>query len=390
MKYTEVESCRVCGGNDFSDRLDLGEQPPANAFSMTPFEIPKLPLRLMQCGDCGLVQIGHVADCSELFSRYSFLTSSSSRMAAHFASLMQQATSRHVPYGGLVVEIGSNDGTALASITRRDVRKLGVDPAQNIAAVARERGIETRVEFFCEESAGAIIREHGQASLIVACNVLGHIHEVSSVIAGVDLLLTPGGAFVFEVPYVCEMVTNTEFDTIYHEHLSYFGIGPLARLLEKHGLRLSKIEPQDVHGGTIRCTATRNGNACDLSTWIQREREMDWSGFASRSNGIRHNLHEWLVDLADEGMTVCGYGAPAKGTVMLNYCGIGEDLLPFVVDSTPLKQSSRVPGTGQLILSPDAITGMPLDAILILAWNHAGEIAAKEPGRSFATPQQFE
>lgn len=389
MKHIEVELCRVCDGDRFTERLDLGEQPPANAFSLTPFDIPKIPLRLMQCEACGLVQISHVADCSELFSQYSFLTSSSSRMSEHFAKLMQACVSRHVPYKGLVIEIGSNDGTALASISRRDVRKLGVDPAQNIAEQAKRAGVETLVDFFSLDVAAEILAEHGQASLIVACNVLGHIHNISSVIAGVNALLAPGGAFVFEVPYVCEMVDNTEFDTIYHEHLSYFGIGPLARLLESHGLRMSAIEPQDVHGGTIRCTATRNGNFCDLSDWIRREQELDWGNFASCSRGIQHNLPEWLGDMKADGMTIWGYGAPAKGTVMLNYCGIKEDLLNFVVDSTPLKQGLRIPGTGQFIHNPEEFKNTPADSILILAWNHAKEIAAKEPGRNFVTPQQF-
>lgn len=388
MKHTEVEACRICGGSRFVDRLDLGEQPPANAFSLSPFDVPKIPLRLMQCETCGLAQISHVADCSELFSQYSFLTSSSSRMSEHFAKLMQESVSRHVPYKGLVVEIGSNDGTALSSISRRDVRKLGVDPAQNIAEQARRLGVETLVDFFSLDVAGKIFAEHGQASLIVACNVLGHIHDLSQVLAGIDMLLTPGGAFVFEVPYVCEMVDNTEFDTIYHEHLSYFGIGPLSRLLEVHGLKLSSVGAKDVHGGTIRCTATKNGNVCDLSPWLQREQQIDWTGFTERAEAIRHNLPAWLREFSIEQL-VCGYGAPAKGTVMLNYCGIDEELLPFVVDSTPLKQGLRVPGVGQPIRNPETIKNMPLDAILVLAWNHAKEIASKEPGRLFVTPHEF-
>jgi novobiocin biosynthesis protein NovU/D-mycarose 3-C-methyltransferase len=346
-----------------------------------------------------MVQLGHIVPPDLLFRSYLFFTSSSQRMSDHFSRLMNQCTEQYVSPGGLVVEIGSNDGTALTSIARNDVRVLGVDPSRNISVMAAARGVPTIAEFFTSELAEEIARVAGRADLVVGCNVLGHIDDLDDICLGLDMLLSEQGAFVFEVPYLAEMVDRTEYDTIYHEHLSYFAIRPLARLFERHGLCLDKIEFQPVHGGTIRGTVVRgDGPSPAVAELISAEVERGlgalstYSDLGRRVEVNRAALRNRLQQLQEDRMKVIGYGAPAKGTVLLNYCDIGVDLLPVVLDSTPAKQGLHVPGTHQPILSPNALDDEKPDVLLLLAWNHAEEVVAKEQvfrerGGRFLTPR---
>lgn len=375
----ERTDCRCCRSTNLRDVFDLGLQPHANAF-LRPNQLdaaePKSPLIVHECADCGHAQLAHVVDAVELFSDYSFVTGSSRRMTEHFSDLMADNVERYVPRGGLVVEIGSNDGTALASIRRPDVIRLGIDPARNLGEIARARGVPTRSEFFTAELALSIEQK---ASLIIACNVLGHADDLDDFCRGVKSLLADDGAFVVEVPWVKLMVDGTEFDTIYHEHCSYFSVRSLATLLNRHGLRLDSVARQHVHGGTIRCTAIHGDGVSEpVQRWIDGEGSRDWRSFDERCQTLRFNLLRWLNNQRDAGRMIWGYGAPAKGTVLLNYCGIGTDLMPIVVDSTPQKQGRHVPGTHQLIRDPSAVVAEMPDAVVVLAWNHIREIADKE------------
>ncbi|MBI1309752.1 methyltransferase domain-containing protein [bacterium] len=332
-----------------------------------------------------MLQLAHVVPPEMLFRAYSFFTSSSNRMGEHFSMLMGRFVEESVPSGGLVVEIGSNDGTALASLRHRRVRVLGIDPARNVSVMAASRGVPTITEFFSEPLAAEIARTAGPASLIVACNVLGHIDDLDDVCRGIQRLLDPTGTFVFEVPYLGDLIERAEFDTIYHEHLSYFAVRPLVALFQRHGLALTRVEHFPVHGGTIRGTVVRGETLTDsVRRRIECEERMQLaepSTFArldERMRQTRESLRSWLQMQRDAGLTVWGYGAPAKGTVLLNYCGIDTELLPAVVDSTPMKQGLRVPGTRQPIFPPGALTVQKAQRALILAWNHAAEITARE------------
>lgn len=381
--------------------LSLGSMPPANAL-LRPNELnkdePRYPLSLRLCESCGMVQLGHVVPPQLLFRSYLFFTSSSQRMADHFADLMSDCAREFVRPGGLIVEIGSNDGTALSSIDRRDVRLLGIDPARNIAVMAAARGVPTVSEFFSDPLAQEVVRVAGQASLVVACNVLGHVDDLDDLCRGVKTLLAPGGAFVFEVPYLVDLLDRLEYDTVYHEHLSYFAVRPLATLLSRHGLRLERVEFFPVHGGTLRGTAVHGGGVSGaVGELIAGEQRRGLStlrmmnGVAQGVQQLRLNLRERLTELRASGKKVIGYGAPAKGTVVLNYCGIGIDLMPVVLDSTPAKQGLHVPGTHQPILPSSALVDQRPDVVLLLAWNHAEEIvqreaAFRERGGRFLTP----
>jgi len=381
--------CRVCGAGGLARVLSLGEMPPANALR-APAELTnpevRFPLALALCEACGMVQLGHVVSPELLFRSYLFVTSSSQRMSEHFSALMAAAVDEHVPAsGGLVVEIGSNDGTGLSSIKRRDVRVLGVDPARNIAVLAAAREVPTIPEFFTEALAAEIVRTAGAASLVVACNVLGHIDDLHDVCRGIRTLLAPRGALVFEVPYLQDLVDLSAYDAIYHEHLSYFAVRPLVKLLNENGLRLERVEFFPVHGGTLRGTAV-HGRGCapaveavlskELETGLARRATFD--AMATRVEDHRRGLRTALTELRERRIKIAGYGAPAKGTVVLNHCGLGVDLLPFVVDSTPAKQGLHVPGTHQLIRPPSVLADEKPDVLLLLAWNHAGEIRERE------------
>ncbi|HTW95417.1 MAG TPA: class I SAM-dependent methyltransferase [Tepidisphaeraceae bacterium] len=402
----ERRTCRACHADGLAEVLDLGAMPPANSL-LRPEDLkknePRFPLCLRLCQRCGMVQLGHVVPAPLLFRSYLFFTSSSRVMSEHFAGLMGDASDEFVPPGGLVVEIGSNDGTGLSSIRRRDVRVLGVDPARNIAVMAAARGVPTVSEFFTAPLAREMVRVAGPARLVVACNVLGHIDDLDDVLAGVHTLLDPAGALVLEVPYLADLLERAEYDTIYHEHLSYFAVRPLSVLLNRHGLRLERVKHFPVHGGTIRCTAIPGkGVGADAQQWIDREVAMGlassvaYTNFAQKVVSEREGLRKQLLELKNQGAKVIGYGAPAKGTVVLNYCDIGVDLLPAVIDSTPAKQGWHVPGTHQVILPPAAMETQQPDVALLLAWNHAKEIvereaAFKKRGGRFITPhlQEF-
>lgn len=396
------QTCRACLGERLETVLSLGDQPPANAYltaeQLTQPEA-KYPLEVQLCVDCGMVQLGHVVPAELLFRSYLFFTSSSRRMADHFSKLMTNAANEFVPPGGLIVEIGSNDGTGLSSIQRRDVRVLGIDPARNISVMAASRGVPTISEFFSEPLAREVGRVAGSAHLIVACNVLGHIDDLDNVCRGIKALLAPEGALVLEVPYLAKLVENLEYDTIYHEHLSYFAIKPLVALFNRQGLRMERIELFPVHGGTIRCVVRHGeGHSESVDEWLAKEEALGigcvagWQGYQSDVVENRRQLLMKLAELQANNVKVIGYGAPAKGTVLLNFCGIDTDLLPAVLDSTPAKQGLYVPGTHQLILPPSELARLDPDVLLLLAWNHAPEIVDRERdfrarGGKFLTPR---
>lgn len=397
----ERTTCRACLGTDLVEVLNLGEQPPANAFLATDDvgkPEPRYPLSLRLCESCGMVQLGHVVPPELLFRSYLFFTSSSKWMTDHFGKLMTDNAAEFVPPGGLIVEIGSNDGTSLSAIQRRDVRLLGVDPARNISVMAASRGIPTIAEFFTEPLAAEVERVAGKAHLIVACNVLGHINDLDDVCAGVRKLLHPQGAFVIEVPYLASFVERNEYDTIYHEHLSYFAVRPLATLMGRHGMHIDRVQSHSVHGGTIRVTVKHGvWSSDDKQAWLKREetaglnRRSAYAAMVELAARNRVELQTRLKEFRDTGVKVLGYGAPAKGTVRLNYCGIGTDLLTEVIDSTPAKQGLHVPGTHQYIRPPSALNEINPDYVLLLAWNHAPEILARESafiarGGKFLTP----
>jgi SAM-dependent methyltransferase len=385
--------CRICASTALETFLDLGHQPLANGL-LRPSDIdceePRFPLALAICRQCALVQLTHVVSGEVLFRHYLYSSSVSEAMTRHFAAYANDVARRWIPDGGLIVEVGSNDGVLLKSLLGRPVRILGVDPARNLAEVARSRGVPTVADFFSESVARDIRAEHGQASAVVANNVFAHIDDLASVLRGLDVLLADGGVFVFEVPYLVDLVERLEFDTVYHEHLSYFSVRPLVDLFERFGFEIFEVQRQSVHGGSIRGFVRRKrsdrerpvGGSTDalleLETRAGIADPQRLAAFAARVDALRAELKSTVLRLRADGKRIAGYGASAKGTVLLNACDLGRRELEFIVDATPSKQGLLAPGSHLSIRPPLALRTEGIEYALLLAWNHRKEIVDKE------------
>lgn len=400
MKLT---NCRICSSPDLSNVLDLGEMPLANEFLDSPTEEEKeYPLRVVWCQNCGLMQIDEVVPPEELFSEYVYVSGTSERLQNHFNNLVSEIDELYSTLNGRkVLDIGSNDGTLLKGFENHDYDVIGVEPASNIAEIARENGVETINEFFNEEVAFRIQKNYGRRDVITATNVFAHTHNVHSFLKGVSKLLADDGIFVIEVPYLVDLLENVEFDTIYHEHLSYFAVRPLKTLLEKHGFKILNIKRIDIHGGSIRLYSTKdsswqnaNSSAKKLIR-IEMEKGLDelatYKSFAHRVERLKTSLLDLLSKLKGSGHTIAGYGAAAKGNTLLNYYSIGQEMLEYIADQNTLKQGLYTPGTHVKVVSPNRIYQDTPDEIVILAWNFAEEIMKqqsdfKEMGGRFVLP----
>jgi SAM-dependent methyltransferase len=381
--------CRVCGAAALEKFLDLGEMPPANALMHAEeLALPeaRYPLALSRCADCELIQLTHVLAPELLFQRYVYFSSVSEAMTRHFAALAHEVADRFVPANGLVVEIGSNDGILLRSLLSRPLRVLGVDPARNVAEHARSRGVPTIADFFTEALARDIRQQQGPASAMLANNVFAHIDDLDEVMRGIGTLLSEDGVLVMEFPYVVDFLEHLEFDTVYHEHLSYFGVRPLAHLFGRYAFEIVDVRRQSVHGGSIRIFARRKGvqpvspAVAELDA-LERTISADPSRLAQFARDVailRTNLISLVHELHADGKRVVGYTAPAKGNVLLNYCGFGPQHIEYLADATPAKQGLYSPGMKIPIRSPEEFRRDAPDYALLLAWNHQAEILEKE------------
>lgn len=385
-----MSRCRVCGCETPERFLALGPSPLANRFLKKEYlELPEpyFPLDVYFCTTCGLVQLIDVVPAATLFGEYPYMTGASAPMRDHFAALAADLVRQQelVP-DDLVVDIGSNDGTTLSNFKRYELRVLGVEPASNIAALAMAAGIDTRVEFFGAAVAESIRRGLGTARVILGTNVFAHVHDLDDFLRGVTKLLSPDGVFIIEVPYLVDMLEKTEFDTIYHEHLSYFAVRPLQVVFGRHGMRIVRLEHIVVHGGSIRVFVQNAGaeQAREVAQFLQLEAQnaldslRTYHEFAQRVHRVKEELVALLSRLKADGARVVGYGAPAKGNTLLNFCKIGADLLEYIIDTTPFKQGCFTPGTHIPIFPEDRFHADHPDYALLLAWNYAEEIIAKE------------
>ncbi len=386
-----VEECRACLGRDLRPFLDLGQQPPANAL-LKKEELAqpeaKFPLALCHCTKCELIQLTHIVDPSLLFRNYHYFSSVSQAMTKHFAAYANDVADRFVPKDGLVVEMGSNDGILLKALIGKR-RILGVDPARNVAEVARKNGVPTLAEFFNDENAKKIRAEHGPASVVIANNVFAHIHDVGDVMKGLNELLTDEGVFVVEAPWVVPFLNHLEFDTVYHEHLSYLGVKPMSALFERFGFEVFEVQQQPVHGGSIRVFGRRKraGNKpvhASVQECLDAEKKEGCGDharlekYARDCAQLRDDLNALVNKLRAEGKRVVGYACPAKGNVLMNYCQLGTDRIAYLVDATPQKQGLYNPGMHIPVLPPEHLVKDQPDYAILFAWNHAKEILGKE------------
>jgi novobiocin biosynthesis protein NovU/D-mycarose 3-C-methyltransferase len=319
-----------------------------------------------------------------MFRNYLYVSGTSDTIPAHFAAYAKDVAERFVPKGGLVVEIGSNDGTLLRAFDRATVRVLGVEPARNIAAMANAAGIPTLDEFFGEGIAGEIAAKHGRASAIIGNNVVAHIDDLHGLMNGVGALLDDRGVFVAEFPYLVDLLEKTAYDTIYHEHLSYFSVGSVIDLAARHQMKVVDVRRVGVHGGSIRVFISRGGEPSpEVTKLIALEKGMRLAGgapldtFVEAVHRQREGLMRLLANIRTSGR-MAGYGAPAKGNTLLNYCEIDRSVLDFIVDRSPLKHGLLTPGTHIPVESPERLMASDIRDTLLLAWNFADEILRQQ------------
>lgn len=385
-------TCRACGGTKLTAFLALGPQPLANAFLRTPAEFDaeaRYPLDVYLCEDCSLVQLLDVIDPEVLFRDYIYVTGTSSTIAAHNQAYARTVID-HLGLGAedLVVEAASNDGSLLKCFKAGGVRTLGVEPARNIAQMAREAGIDTVAEFFSTATARELRARYGPARAVIGNNVLAHVDDTRDFLQGGAEWIADDGLMITEVPYIREFMERLEYDTVYHEHLCYFSVTALMRLCEAVGLRIVRTDHHPVHGGTLRMYAGKASSHPDhapaVKALAEEERKCGFTTlprFLQYGQDVKKNrerVRGLLEELKAEGKTVAGYGAPAKGNTLLNYCGIGTDLLPYTVDKSPLKVGKYTPGMHIPVLPVETLLERQPDFVLILAWNFAGEIMAQQ------------
>jgi hypothetical protein len=398
-------SCRACGTALETTFVDLGMAPLANSYVPSDALLEPettYPLHVFVCSECLLVQLPAVTTAESIFSDYAYFSSYSDSWLEH-ARAYVEATSERFGIGEhhQVVEIASNDGYLLQYFKERGVPVLGIEPAANVAAAAETIGIPTVVQFFGVETAEELVAAGTRADLMIGNNVLAHVPDLNDFVAGIALLLARDGVLTMEFPHLLRLMAETQFDTIYHEHFSYFSLIAVEGVFASHGLELFDVEQIPTHGGSLRIYVQQQGGGHELSARVAALRDEeaaaglgDLAGYAAFSGQVARtklSLLEFVVQAKRAGKTIAAYGAAAKGNTLLCYCGVGSDLIDFVVDRSPHKQGSYLPGTHIPIRAPEVVEELRPDYLLILPWNLKDEIMeqmahVRDFGCKFVTP----
>lgn len=379
--------CRVCDGGDLIGFLDLGEMPLVNRYlAAADSPEPRFSLQILFCRNCALSQLSVVVDPEVLYRDYSYQSSISATFQEHCAKMAADlGTSLHLSSEDLVLEVASNDGCLLSRFKALGCRVLGVEPATNLAQAAERAGLPTLNHFWNEQSAGEAVKAHGRPRLIIATNVLAHVDDLHSFLRAVSASLHPEGAFVFEVPFMVHFMNRAEFDTTYHEHLSYFLLKPLVKALGENGMTVTDVVEFEIHGGSIRVTArpahlsgvTPNPSVSRLLKWEEElglYESATYLKFAAHVALLKDELSTFLSALKSKGKTIAAYGASAKGNILLNFCEVDGRIVDFIVDDTPAKQGKFSPGNRIPIVGREHLWRHRPDYLLLLAWNFVDEL----------------
>lgn len=384
-------ACRFCGTALHQTLIDLGCTPLANSYvdpGKAPEPDPAYPLCARVCEACFLVQVEDAVPAEAIFSDYAYFSSFSDSWVAHARAYAHEMAARFgLAAQSRVVEIASNDGYLLRHFRDMGVPVLGIEPAANVARAAEALGVTTEVAFFGVDTARRLAAEGRQADLMAANNVLAHVPDINDFVGGVPLLLKPEGVWTIEFPHLLNLLGQVQFDTIYHEHYSYLSLLFIERLMARHGLRVFDVAHLPTHGGSLRVfVCHRDASHAEAEGLHATRREeaaagLDrmetYAGFAPRVAAIRDRTLAFLHAAKAEGRSVAAYGAAAKGNTFLNYCGIGPDLIGYVVDRNPAKQGRLLPGSRLPIHDPSHVFTTRPDYLLILPWNLAAEISAQ-------------
>jgi SAM-dependent methyltransferase len=386
-----ITSCRACGGPFGAVMVDLGVMPLANGY-LLPEEIdkpePRFPLRAVVCGECLLVQLDYIADTQAIFSEYAYFSSYSDSWLAHARRYVDEVTERFgLDRSSQVVEIASNDGYLLRYFVARGIPALGVEPARNVAQVAIEAGVPTRNAFFNASTAAAMVRGGERADLMIANNVLAHVPDLSDFVDGFRRLLKPTGVATFEFPHLLRLIEECQFDTIYHEHLSYFSLLAVERVFARHHLAVFDVQELATHGGSLRLFVQHAGGPHRTTSAVETLRATElaagldklsvYEAFGRSVERLRDDVLKFVAAARTAGKRIAGYGAPAKGNTLLNYCQLGTDVIECTVDRNPYKQNHYLPGSHIPVCDPSVLRAVRPDYLLILPWNLKDEIMAQ-------------
>lgn len=402
--YGPQKACRICANPVLLPVLSLGESPLANNLT-TPdnkHTVDFYPLEMVYCPTCHLCQLSYVTPPEKMFKHYVYVTSTTTTFKEHFNEFAETlAKEFELKANSLVVDVGSNDGLLLSYLKNKGIRVMGVEPAENIVSIARKNGVDTICDFFTESTVNDILRIKGKADVITANNVFAHINSIKDVVKNVKLLMKDDGVFCVEVQYLLDTLQKLTFDNIYHEHLSYYSLLALNEFFKRQDMEVFKVQHVNSHGGSIRVFVQRKGGARPIETSVaetlarEREAGLDryetYQKFAQEVYAIRTRFQNFVNNVKADGKRLVGYGAPAKATTFLNFCGIDKNALEYVIEDNALKHGLTIPGVNIPIVGPERLAQDRPDYVAVLAWNFADEIirknaAHKDRGVKFVLP----
>ena len=387
VDYKTRTTCRGCGSTNLQMLIDYGLMPLAGGF-MKPEDVAlhniAYPLRLVRCIDCTLMQVLDTVPPEKIFGQYSYASSTTRTLIDHFAVMGPEIVKTFSAQGKMVVEFGCNDGVLIRPLLQAGAIAVGVDPSDVAFRASQEQGWTLYKNYFDETIAAQIKIQYGQAKIIVGNNVFAHVDDIHAIVRGVTTLLEGDGVFIFEVHYQGDLISTVQFDTVYHEHICYYSITSLISLLAQHDLKVIDVKRIPIHAGSIRVIAAREKSKYSISAQVldmcKLEKEIDMNRFVRQVHARRDSMRKLIDDLNKAGCRIVAYGAAGRMTIMLNYCGLGPEMIEYVLDMSPLRYGKVVPGILIPIVPPQVFHDALPDYAIMTAWNYEPEIVSKEQG----------